>query len=282
MPAPPEQVVRTYHDSLLNIRARAGLTVGTLWDRLAGLDEESLRAFAAAAALSSTAAQQQTVALFDAYLAVMLGGRPVGLSPGRVLEQVRNGVPAAEVYARPVVTARAAVSEGRPVVDALRAGRARAVSAAETDVVLAQRQAMVDEAVASRVAGWRRTLTGRSCALCATASTQRYRTSELMPIHSHCDCGVAPIVGDSDPGHIINRDIFADLKANGGSQYWKNRSIAVDEDGTIRHRRVVKVDGERREVLGDPLNVAVREHGELGPVLTDRAHDFAGPSAVAA
>ena len=103
-----------------------------------------------------------------------------------------------------------------------------------------------------------------------------------MPIHNHCDCGVAPIIGERDPGQVINRQLLNDLKSSGGSQSWKDRSISVDEDGVIRHRRIETVDGERREVFGDPLNVAVRQHGELGPVLTDRAQHFAGPGSVAA
>lgn len=83
-----------------------------------------------------------------------------------------------------------------------------------------------------------------------------------MPIHSHCDCGVAPIVGTDDPGRIVNRDLYRQLRENGGGQYWKQRGIAIDDEGNI-----LRPDG-------NPLAVKTSNHGELGPVLTDAEHKF--------
>lgn len=280
----PEQVVARYHAGLLDTASRTGLAVGVLWDQRAGVDERSAASFAVAAARLVAASQSRTVALVDAYVtalhaAIGRRGRPAGLDTTQVLAGVRNGADPVEVYLRAIVTARTVLSRGNSVSDAMRAGRARAVSAAETDVMLAQRHTVAAD---RRVRFYRRTLTGQSCALCATASTQRYRTGDLMPIHNHCDCGVAPIIGDVDPGHVINRQLLRDLKAQGGSQYWKDRGIVVDEDGTVRKREVVVEDGERREVPGEPLAVEVEEHGELGPVLVDASHRFTGPAALAA
>jgi hypothetical protein len=149
-------------------------------------------------------------------------------------------------------------------------GRQRVEQLAGTDVALAQREATVQAIDADeRMVGYRRVLTGRSCAFCATASTQRYHRKQLMPLHSFCDCGVAPIFASSDPGQVINRPLLQSLKEaakqDGQKDYWAARHVTVDEDGTVNLPKVT-----------------VREHGELGPVLTRAGDHFAGPTDVAA
>lgn len=249
------------------LRGAAGVAVGRLWDRVASVEDADT--FAELAAAASVAAQTRAAALVDGYLAAMLGllageGTPVGLEDVTGAA-VRAGAEPFDVYQRPTITVRAALAAGKQWEDAMAAGRARAVGTAEMDVALTQRAATLQVVESDdRVVGYRRVLTGGSCALCATASTQRYRNGDLMPIHNHCDCGVAPIIGSRDPGNVINRPLLDDLKATGGD-YAKDRRLTVDEDGTVR--------------LPD---VAVREHGELGPVLTERADDFAGPDDIAA
>ena len=126
-----------------------------------------------------------------------------------------------------------------------------------------------------RFTAHRRVLTGRSCMFCATASTQRYRVDQLMPLHNHCDCAVAPIIGDADPGQIINHDLLGSLKKAGGSKYWKQRGLVdIDQDGNF----LVAGPGGTSRVL----QVAERQHGELGPVLVDRHDDFTSPADIAA
>lgn len=255
------------------LRAAAGVAVARLWDRSAGLDDRGADGFATAAAQVAGAAQQQAAVNVDGYFAALLGvmaisGSPVGVDVEQVTgAAVRAGVEPVEVYRRAIVTARTAVSKGQPYLDAMRAGRDRASATAETDVALAQRAATVQVVEQQdRIVGFRRVLTGASCALCATASTQRYRRGDLMPIHARCDCGVAPIIGDSDPGRVINRRLVNDLKkASPNGDFARDRHITVDDDGTVR--------------LPD---VTVRQHGELGPTLTDAHHDFTGPGDIAA
>lgn len=255
------------------LRVRAGLIVGRLWDRTAGLDDSAARVFTEAAAGVATAAQGAAAGLLDGYVAA-LGTfatgtlvRPAGIDPETVSgPAARNGAEPVDVYHRSVVTARAAVAEGQTFDEAMRYGRQRSVSTAETDVTLAQRLALLfviggDE----RIVGYRRVLTGQSCSLCATASTQRYRRGDLMPIHNHCDCGIAPIYGTVDPGHVINSERLSDLKAagraSGDPQFWQSRRIDVDEHGTVRFP-----------------DVTVHQHGELGPVLTEATHGFTSQS----
>lgn len=269
--APDEALVAAYLRRYNRLRIATGTTVGRLWDRFGGVDDTAQTAFAERAATTVAAAQAVTATTTDGYLAAALtlqSGElfaPTGLRPA-----YPRPVDPSDVYRRGSVTARTVLAAGGPLHDALSAGRARMVDTAETDVALTQRATTVEVLSSDeRVVGYRRVLTGKSCALCATASTQRYHTGQLMPIHGHCDCGVAPIYGNRDPGHIINRPLVADLKnagrVGGDPDYWQSRRITVDADGSVH--------------LPD---IAVRDHGELGPVLTERSHDFTGPGDIAA
>ncbi len=271
------QVVARYQAAYLNLRTSAVGAVAGLWDRLGGLSDEDAARFLAAVLPVVAGAQSATGGLVAAYIATLTGlvteeaTRPVPIRPADLSTEALRGVPASEVYLRAVVSARTAISRGRSPQEAFRAGRERAADLAETDVILAQREATVWATSADeRIVGYRRVLTGRSCAFCATASTQRYRTEDLMPIHDRCDCGVAPIYGTRDPGQVINKGLLRDLKTaakDGGKSgdYWKARHVTVEEDGSITLPKV-----------------AVHEHGELGPVLTDAADHFTGPADIAA
>lgn len=261
-------LVAAYGRRLDLIRTRTGRAILALWLARGGPDDDRAVLFTRQAAATVTAAQAATASLVEAYLAAFLGTQPVGLPATRVTgAAVRNGAQPEDVYHRVVVTARTALSNGKPYEQAMNEAGSRASSTAETDVALAHRAAAAEVMQADqRVVGYRRVLTGRSCMFCATASTQRYRVGQLLPIHAHCDCRVAPIVGDSDPGLVLNRDLLDDLRAQGGSQYWKARGLVeVDDDGQLI---VATNDGPK------PLEVAIREHGELGPVLVDGRHHF--------
>ncbi len=79
-----------------------------------------------------------------------------------------------------------------------------------------------------------------------------------MPLHTHCDCGVAPIIGDRDPGVTANRARLKALKAR-GPDYWKQSGF-VDEAG-------LPVDPTKL-----PTTLARIEHNaEVGPVLNTAA-----------
>lgn len=270
MASEPElAIVAAYLARYNRLRLTAGATVGQLWDRYAAIDDEDR--FAIRAAQLATAAQGVALAGLVGYLSALFAavGEPPALPPVDpelvVGGAARAGSVPLEVYRRGIVTARTATTKGRTLVEAMAAGRARMVSTAETDVALTQRAGIVqllqhDE----RVVGYRRVLTGRSCAFCAVASTQRYHRAELMPLHSHCDCGVVPIVGSRDPGRVINRPLLADIKSARG-QGATDRRLAVDEDGTVHLPEI-----------------AVHQHGELGPVLGARGDHFTGEDDIAA
>ncbi len=83
-----------------------------------------------------------------------------------------------------------------------------------------------------------------TCGLCAVASTRTYHTSALMPLHSNCKCGVAPITTANDVGKDISE---ADLK-----------------------RFYQLAGGNTADELKD-IRLQVQTNGELGPVLASDA-----------
>ncbi len=269
----PEEAIARYQVAYGRLRAATVARVLALWALHGGLTDEDSDRFTAAAVPVVTGGQVAIARLVAGYLAIVTRstlGTATAAAVDPHLVTAARGIAPVEVYRRPVVTARTAIAEGRPFAEAMRTAADHLERIADTDVALAQRQATVAAVSADeRIVGYRRVLTGSSCALCATASTQRYRTDQLMPIHGRCDCGVAPIFGQSDPGQVINRRLVKDLRAaaksTGAKDYATNRHISVAEDGSV--------------VLP---KVATHQHGELGPTLTRAADDFTGPGDIAA
>jgi hypothetical protein len=272
----PEDVVARYQTLYGSLREATVARMVALWGSLGGLSDEDSARFVARAVPVVSGAQVATAALVAAYIATLTRLQTgeaiaaVAIARDNVTTDALRGVAAAEVYHRPVVAARTAIAEGKSFLEAVDMGRQRVEQLAGTDVALAQREATI-QAVGDneRIFGYRRVLTGRSCAFCATASTQRYHRKQLMPLHARCDCGVAPIFATSDPGQIINRPLLRNLKAaaktTGDKDYWAARHVTVGEDGTVTLPKI-----------------AVRKHGELGPVITRAGDHFTGPADVAA
>jgi hypothetical protein len=82
----------------------------------------------------------------------------------------------------------------------------------------------------------------------------------LLPIHPGCDCGEQPIYGTEDPGQIINEQL-----------------LEATHDA-IETRFGFSERSGRGEL--DYRLIEVREHGELGPLLTVRGQHFDGPSSI--
>lgn len=255
-------LARRYQQQYLRLRRHATDGVLADWSRLGGLDDTSADAFARAAAERAAVAALAVAGLVEAYVSAArtladLSDEADPADPAD-LDRLRGIDPEGQ-YRRPVVTARTAVADGFPFEQAMARAADRAASIIGTDVLLAQRVAIGH---ATGTVGYRRVLTGESCALCATASTQRYHRGDLMPIHARCDCSVAPIIGDADPGRVINQERLDAIRTDTTRpDYWRDRHFVVTDDDRI---------------LTPPI--AVRQHGELGPVLTVAGHAHTGPS----
>lgn len=195
--------------------------------------------------------------------------RPIRVLPEAVTTpEVLRGKPAEVVYARPFSEIRWQLSQGKTVEQAIDSGRRRAESIFSTDLQLAKTHTAreyIDRAAESpnsTVVGFRRILSSKPnhCALCILASTQRYRSFDLMPIHPGCGCDVGPIIGTSDPGQIIDPALAGRVheivRRDLGQSY-------VDPGGRLG-------DAHYRDI------VIVNDHGEMGPVLGVRGQNFAG------
>lgn len=256
-------LVRAYQARYGRIRTSAAARASQLWIATGGVTEAAVDAYVPSAVALSAGAERATSSTVAGYVGAMSGQRE-RLDLDETTGESLRGVAPAEVFLRPVVTARTALSEGKSFAEAMELGRQRASALTETNTVLSQRAAITRLSPA----GYRRVLTGKSCALCATASTQRYKRSNLLPIHDHCDCSIAPIIGDRDPGHVINKSLLRDLRSAGGSKYWNDRGVTVENGRVLKN--------------GQPLDVETRTHGELGPVLVDGRQAFTGPAGLAA
>ena len=98
-----------------------------------------------------------------------------------------------------------------------------------------------------RIKGWRRVIRPElsqsgTCGLCVVAATRFYKRSDLDAIHDRCKCVVLPYTASHDPGLTLNREDF--------------RRIYNAAGGSTRGEALKK------------LRVSVREHGELGSILS--------------
>lgn len=197
------------------------------------------------------AARKQVSALTDAYLSRVVGVR----SLGPIDTDSLRGVDARDVYERPFKTVWWKLSEGASLDVAVSTASARVTDLVLADMQLAKTHTARTVMRSAGVEKYRRTLTGNeNCALCYLASTQTYSSSDLLPIHPGCDCGVSPLA----PGERVSADPVSAVH-----EAVEDRLGASDAGG-----RAVDY---RKQLI-------VHEHGELGPVLAVRGQHFQGRS----
>lgn len=214
-------LARRHQDQLLAIRDRTVAVMERLWARF-GLDPSSqaLDRFVAVAVQplegATAAAAAASVAYIPVYAAAATGvapREPIVVERGWVTPR---GIGTEEVLTKPFVTMRTALAAGKDLGTAQELGRQRLVQIAATDPMLAARAAGSAAMKADgRIVGYRRVTDGRACSFCRLAATQRYTVGDLMGLHVHCGCSVAPIVGGKDPGQVIDREELRRLKADG-------------------------------------------------------------------
>lgn len=230
-----------YQEALARIRSAAEGVVANVWDDLEAYDADVVNGFVDDVVPFVAAAQAQAAVLTDAYLASAIGRPPLGVDLEEVTgAAVRAGTPPEQVYARPFITVWTGLKDGRPWVDAVAAGRSRAMSSATMDVALTTRAAATQIGeVDDRIVGYQRVPDGNACAFCTLVAGQRYRTEDLMPLHNHCGCTVEPILSSE-------RGRFTGKGAN-------DLDLPITREG---------------------VTAAVRDHGELGPLLVNGDDQF--------
>jgi hypothetical protein len=211
------------------------------------------------------AGQSQTARLTDAYLSRLISqaiGKPLSPVGVPVEPEVWRRADHVAAYMRPAADVRRKVAAGQAADAAISAAVSRVGAMVETDLSLAMTHTSraVYGARSDYIDGYRRVIRPErsrsgSCGLCAAASDQVYGSGDLMPIHDRCRCETLPIVNGEDPGQSLNGDELRSL---------------YDAAGSTKGSDLKRV------------RVKVREHGELGPVLTDASHNWRGPTQVAA
>lgn len=267
------------------LRDRVSLAVSAMFGQQ-GWGDAGAAAYAEAMAPVADAAQQTMASLTAGYLAqqvALLGGGPsvpVFVAPASMTGGALRGVDPAALLRRPYEQVWSALAQDKPLDQAVEIGHRRAQSIAMTDLQLAKTAAARQQLAGDhRVVGYRRVLTNaRACGMCVVASTVRYRKQDLMPIHPGCDCAVAPIVGAYDPGRTINSATLAPDAAPGeGGLYQHSDVLDLGDLLEATHRAIEDRFGRRATdaaAIDYRKVILVRQHGELGPVLTVADHNF--------
>lgn len=237
------RIIRGHHLATQEIRRQLVGQLQRLWDSLDDYRDEQIDQFAGRAASAVTGGQRNTVELEQAYLARLATAvrgeqvRPAGIDPRELVGSRLRGVEPREVYRRAGVDVWTALADGEPIGQAQRRGRRRALSTAQTDLQLARTHAA------------RRLLPGDERVVGYRRATRGAETCDLCVTAAeqryHTD-QLMPIHPGCDCAIV---PIYSD---------------ADPSDALDRPDR-------------DPVDVAVREHGEIGAVLTHADHGFTGP-----
>jgi hypothetical protein len=195
---------RAYAAQRRRLTALTSAAAVRAWARSFHSREEAIAAMAGLVG----AGQRQMAALVDAYMAAKGGTRVKGL-PVPEPRDLRA------VYERPFGALGGQLEAGAGFTAAMASAQARVGKLAATDMQLAQthsaREWMSGD---QRIAGYERLISsGNPCGLCVAASTQRYNTEDLCPIHDSCSCDVSPIFGEGPMPQTINPERWEIVKS---------------------------------------------------------------------
>lgn len=258
-----------YDRLVAQVRARVTEYLTNSWNgsssyRDADIDALVRRVVPAVQAGQRTVAQLTNTYLMQVRVAVGRAAAPQRLNMEEVSGSALRGVDMQEEYRRPAVTLYSALAGGESIETARSRGLVRLVGLAMTDLQLAKTHTVASLGVVT----FRRTLSGsENCALCAIASTQRYYRGDLLPIHPGCDCGIAEVFSDSDPGQIVDSETLEMVHAEA------QRFTGASDRGA-RELGLGKTDSKGRAISDYTDLIVTNTHGEYGPTLAWRAQKF--------
>lgn len=252
-----DQLTAAHRRLLADIRARLTDYATTLWAGLGSWRDSDIERFVELMLPRVLAGRRQVARLTDAYIAQLAGSAAAGVID---LAAIR-GIPDADVYRRPAKALYGELAEGKALDIAQTVATTRLIALIATDMQMTQVRQAQRTMRNSGVQFYRRVLGGGGdCALCMIASTQRYRKSDLMPIHPRCGCTVAPIQGDANL--VLDPDLLEHVHS-------EVQRITGEVDRGARSSAYRKL-------------IAAREHGEMGPVLTWKHQQFTSAADIAA
>lgn len=222
----PVAVTEGYRRQTLRLRLTGAAALLAIWQALPSHDDTDVDTFAKRAVPLLGGLQAAAAALTAGYV-VLLAGRDARPAVGGIVidQDMRD----------PFIGVWKALKEGAGIDAALQAGANRVRSLADERVILTQRATAERADSSSKIVGWRRVPQGSTCSFCVRAATQRYRTARAAGNVGHrnkgreyCDCDVVPILGDADPGRVINRpmlDAWKDAQGDDAPAYFDATSM---------------------------------------------------------
>lgn len=224
MPATREALA--HKAQIARIKASAANAYGKAWRELGSYNREDLPRLLDTTIPISYAAQRQTVAATNALIAKRLRRQPAQVNPLDYMgERVRGGVSPEEVYSRPLRRYWHMLSQGATWEEAQASGQAVATASLASDVMLSMRELVAGLQRREPGAwGYQRVPGGNACDFCILASTQRYYSGDLEPLHNGCGCGIDIITAEDDPGQVINSERLQAIQAG-------DRELAIAQTG---------------------------------------------------
>lgn len=316
------RLAEAHREAQLRIRTGTARAVGQAWKDLGSYDRSDVNRYILAVTPIIEGGKRKAINTTAAFVGRSVNKPAPQIDVEKVGKFVRNGTPIVAVQKRPFIATWTALKDGKPWDAAVGEGLTTAVSAAFTDVMLASRDALPQLAAQEpSIDGYQRVPSGAACDFCVLASTQRYTTSELMPLHNNCGCGVeiltdAPYTIGSFTGTktfdplptslrsadelaaITNEQTYARAAARYAKRAEANRSRAavtrIEAASEADPKRIARLTERARRwdlraseqelqslrARADRIrnvkqrSLAVQDHGELGPVLTNASHNF--------
>lgn len=205
MPVNDVALLKRRRQLLDQIRATTGTKLSQIWGSLDGYTDDEPWIERATPVL--IAAQEHAASLQVAYLQALLGTR-LNFDPRAVVATASIDI------SQPFIAFANALDNGAALAAAVDAGHLRAAAVGESGVTWAARAANSVGDREQRIVGWTRVLSGGACDWCQLVSTQRYTSAESASFgHLRCNCDVDPIIGDRDPGQVVNHELLAELKS---------------------------------------------------------------------
>jgi hypothetical protein len=157
-----------------------------MWDDLDNYTDADLEAFTARAAPLLAGAKAATVATAAAFFALAMSTRPAPVAA--------KDVPVEPRITHPFLATWHALKEGRPLPDAIAAGRSQAEAVGFDFVQSTSRQTGDYVAKSSgQSVKWRRIPNPGACSWCSNVARRTYRTSAAANFgHDRCFCITAP------------------------------------------------------------------------------------------
>lgn len=166
-----------------------------IWRDLPGYDRADVGAWTDRIVPLVSAAQRQSVALTEGYLARALDRPALGLPADDLIgASVRAGADPAEVYARSFVTIWAALGRGDPYEQAVQTGLSRALETVRMDVQLSARATFdAVQQADDGIYGYQRVADGNACDFCLAVDGAYVKSADAMALHNGCGCSLEPL-----------------------------------------------------------------------------------------